>query len=154
MSDMTTKDSRGFFMLPQAPEQSAYYTYGTPARGEGQFAHPKLISLVCMVEHRWQSLDRRKIGIGNISLPGGGEFKPHKGHKSGLDVDIRIVRKDGKHLPVNRFDSQYDQAATAKLIQLFFESAIVQAIYFNDLAIRGVQYARNHDDHFHITVRD
>jgi hypothetical protein len=134
-------DSRGFFMLPQSPEQSGYYTYGTPARGEGQFAHPKLISLVCLIEHRWQSLDTRKIGMGN------------KGHRSGLEVDIRILRKDGNHMPVNRFDPQYDHASTAKLIQLFFESAIVQAIYFNDLRIRGVQYARNHDDHFHITVR-
>ena len=43
------------------------------------------------------------IGIGDISLKGGGDFfynpphtqPPHKGHKTGLEVDIRPMRKDG-----------------------------------------------------------
>ena len=60
--------SAGFFMLPQHPEQGGYgfYTYGTPARGAGQFAHPKLLYVLNLVEFRWQGMDDRKMGIDNI----------------------------------------------------------------------------------------
>lgn len=97
------KDCRGFFMLPQYTERGAngYYTYGTPAHGAGQYAHPKLLSLICMIEHIWQGQDNRKIG------------------------------KDGKPEAVRRTDKQYDRDATALLIEMFFHSGIVQVIYFN-----------------------
>jgi hypothetical protein len=73
MAQHQVKDSRGYFKLPQNPEQGGYgyYTYGTPGLGAGQFAHPKLISIINMVEHRWQGMDDRKIGFGNISLADG-----------------------------------------------------------------------------------
>lgn len=154
MIEIQPKDSRGYFMLPQKPEGAAYYTYGTPPSGPGQYAHQKLLSLIFMIEHRWQALDDRKIGIGNISLAGGDHFPPHDGHKRGRDVDIRPLRKDRKSAPVTRWDQQYDRDATAKLIELFFESHIIQVIYFNDLTIPRVKPASYHDDHFHITIKE
>ena len=30
MLEVQPKDSRGYFMLPQAPEGAGYYVYGTP----------------------------------------------------------------------------------------------------------------------------
>lgn len=51
----------------------------------------------------------RKIGIGNVSLAGGGKFKSHISHKDGLQVDIRPLRKDGKNVGVTIYDSQYDR---------------------------------------------
>ena len=56
MAEPPIKDSHGFFNLPQHPEQDCYdyYTYGTPAQGAGQYAHPKLLSLLNLVEHRLQ----------------------------------------------------------------------------------------------------
>jgi penicillin-insensitive murein DD-endopeptidase len=119
MVQVQPKDSRGFFMLPQQPEEAGYYTYGTPASGAGQYADPRLLSLLLLIEHRWQGMDDRKIGIGNISLAEGAKFEPHASHRSGRDVDIRLFRKDRKVEPVTRFDAQYDQAATAKLIGMF-----------------------------------
>lgn len=153
MLEIQHKDSRGDFMLPQHPEEAAYYTYGTPPGGAGQYAHPKLISLLLMVEHRWQGIENRKIGIGNISLAGGGKYPAHNGHKSGRDVDIRLFRKDGKEEPVTRFDPQYDQQATARLIELFFESDLIEVIFFNDPMIPRVKSLNRHDDHFHVTIR-
>jgi murein endopeptidase len=154
MAEPLVKDSRGFFKLPQNPEQGGfgYYTYGTPAHGAGQFAHPKLISLLNLVEFRWQGMDKRKMGVGNISLAGGVRFDPHQGHQSGLDADIRPMRKDGLELPVRWMDEQYDHEATCKLISLFFESAIVSVIYFNDPKAPRVKPRFRHDDHFHVTV--
>jgi penicillin-insensitive murein DD-endopeptidase len=153
MLELQPKDSRGYFMIPQIPEEAAYYTYGTPAGGAGQYAHPKLLSLLFMVEHCWQGIDDRKIGVGNISLAGGGKYKDHKGHRSGCDVDIRLLRKDRHEAPVNRFDKQYDSESTAKLIEIFFESGIIQVIYFNDLQVPRVRPLVRHDDHFHVTIQ-
>lgn len=154
MAEPPIKDSRGFFRLPQNPEQGGYgyYTYGTPARGGGQFAHPRLLSLLNLVEHRWQGMDDRKIGIGNISLANGVKFDPHEGHQSGLDVDVRLIRKDGLENPAKWTDAQYDFEATARLINLFFESGIVKVIYFNDLRIPRVKPRFRHDNHFHVTI--
>ncbi len=154
MAEPTIKDSRGFFKLPQDPEQGGvgYYTYGTPALGAGQFAHPKLLSLLDLVEFRWQGMDDRKIGIGNISLAGGAKFRPHEGHVSGLDVDIRLIRKDGLRLPVCWNDRQYDREATEMLICLFFESSLVKVVYFNDPKIPRVRPRFKHDNHFHVTI--
>ena len=154
MLELQPKDTRGYFVLPQRPEGAAYYTYGTPPAGAGQYAHHKLLSLLLMVEHRWQALDDRKIGIGNISLANGVKYQDHKGHRSGRDVDIRLFRKDRQQAPVTRLDKQYDRDATATLIDLFLESHIIQVIYFNDLTIPRVRPLARHDDHFHITIKE
>lgn len=155
MSDsLPPKDCRGYFMLPQHSEhgENGYYTYGTPEHGAGQYAHPRLLSLICMIEHIWQGRDPRKIGIGNISLFDGATFDPHKGHIDGLDVDIRLFRKDGKPEGIRRTDKQYDRDATALLIEMFFHSGLVQVIYFNG-DVPGVTHRIFHDDHFHVTVK-
>lgn len=153
MLEVQAKDSRGYFVLPQIPEQAAYYTYGTPPGGAGQYAHPKLLSLIFMIEHRWQGIDDRKIGIGNISLAGGIKYPDHSGHRSGLDADIRLFRTDRQQAPVTRFDEQYDREATARLIDIIFGSNIIQVIYFNDLQIPRVKPLARHDDHFHVTIK-
>ncbi len=107
-----------------------------------------------MIEHRWDAVDTRKIGIGNISLAGGAKYPDHKGHRSGRDVDIRLFRKDRKEAAVTRFDTQYDRDATAMLIGMFLDSPVIQVIYFNDLTIPRVKPLAHHDDHFHITTKE
>lgn len=153
MKDIATTDSRGFHMVPQRPEQVGYYTYGTPGHGAAQFAHPKLMSVICRTEWLWQAADERMIGIGNISTAGGARMPDHRSHRSGLDVDVRPLRRDGMNLRVTRFDKLYDRDATARLIGLFFDSGEVEVIYFNDLQIPVVKFLIGHDDHFHVTVR-
>ena len=153
MVEAQPKDSRGYFMLPQKPENGGYYTYGTPIRGAGQYADPRLLSLLVMTEHRWQGLDNRKLGIGNISLADGTPYKDHQSHKSGCDVDMRLLRKDGREDAVTRFDRQYDQEATARLIAMFFEHPIIKVIFFNDPMIPRVKPLKRHDDHFHVTIK-
>ncbi|WP_374581563.1 hypothetical protein [Pseudoduganella sp.] len=49
------QDARGYFILPQAPEDAGYYMYGAPANGAGQYAHPVLMSVLLVVEREWQS---------------------------------------------------------------------------------------------------
>ena len=154
MSPTPPKDSRGYFMLPQAPEDAGYYAYGTPSQGAGQYAHPALLSVLCFVEREWQAIDNRKFGVGNISLAGGGKFEKHGSHKDGLQVDIRAVRIDGKRRGVSRLQHhEYDKQATAKLVELFFSHASVRQILFNDPDIPRVRAWIGHDDHFHVDIR-
>ena len=153
MLEVQPKDSRGYFMLPQAPEEAGYYVYGTPDQGGGQYAHPEMLTILFSIERQWQAIDHRKFGIGNISLSGGGRFKPHGSHKNGLQVDIRPLRKDGAHVPVNYFQAGYDKEATARLIGLFRAHPAVITVYFNDLSIPGVLPMVNHDNHFHVAIR-
>jgi penicillin-insensitive murein endopeptidase len=150
-------DSRGYFMLPQAPMDSGYYTYGKlynkPDKGAYQYAHPDLMTTILRVGLEWQAIDRRRFGVGNISLPGGRKNKDHKSHTNGLQVDVRPLRKDGLEHAVSWMDSQYDEAATAKLIELFRTFAPVTRVFFNGRGIPFVLPLSGHDDHFHVELR-
>ena len=53
--EVQAQDARGYFILPQAPEDAGYYVYGTAANGAGQYAHPVLMSDLLVEEREWQS---------------------------------------------------------------------------------------------------
>lgn len=153
VSKIEPQDNRGYFVLPQAPEEAGYYVYGTPPNGGGQYAHPSMMSALIRVERAWQSVDRRRFGVGNISLAGGSPFPGHSTHRSGLEVDLRPLRKDGAEVAVAWSHIAYDREATAKLISLFRSYAPVELVYFNDTKIPGVTLFVNHDNHFHVKLR-
>jgi penicillin-insensitive murein DD-endopeptidase len=152
-----TQDSRGFFMLPQAPMDSGYYVYGElykkPARGAYQYAHPIMMVAILRVALQWQAIDKRRIGIGDISLAGGIQTPDHASHKNGLQVDIRPLRTDGREDPVCWWDAKYDRDSTARLIELFRTFAPVTGVLFNDSSIPFVRNAKRHDNHFHVELR-
>lgn len=144
-------------MLPQAPEDSGYYVYGklngNPSNGAFQYAHPVLMSAILRVEREWQATENRKFGIGDISLAGGLANKDHKSHMTGLEVDVRPLRKDGLHLPVTWEASEYDHDGTAKLIEIFRIYAPVELVYFNGPGIPFVRRRVKHDNHFHVQLK-
>ena len=146
------RDARGYFMLPQDAGELAYYVYGTPGQGRAQYCHPDLLSFLLSVAAQWGARDSRKIGIGNISLAGGARFRPHLGHRSGLEVDLRPLRRDGLHLPVSYRSACYDAGATAALVQLLRVIGAPRKILFNDTRIEGVCACRSHDDHLHVEL--
>lgn len=151
------QDSRTFFMLPQTPMDSGYYVYGElhhrPAKGAYQYAHPTMMTTILRVAFEWQAIDKRRIGIGDISLAGGIKTPDHASHKSGLDVDVRPLRKDGLEMPVLWSDPEYDKDGTVKLIELFRTFASVITVLFNGPDIPFVKKAIRHDNHFHVKLR-
>lgn len=150
MSEVAPQDARGLFMLPQAPEGSGYYVYGTPINGAAQYAHPNMMTLLLAVEREWILIDKRKFGVGNISVAGGLAFG-HKSHRKGLEVDVRPLRKDGHQAPVTFLSPDYDRYGTQLLIQLFRACAAVPlVIFFNDGKIPGTRPLAGHNDHFHV----
>ncbi|MBJ7313489.1 penicillin-insensitive murein endopeptidase [Rugamonas sp. CCM 8940] len=160
------KDSRGYYMLPQAPEDAGYYVYGNlhyvPGTGRlAQYAHPKLLTLIFQIERDWQAICNRKFGIGNISIDGGKQYDSHKSHQKGIEMDCRPVRKDmmtGQDARCSYRDTAvYDFEATLWLICLFVEHPWVKLVYFNDPNIQGALGSRvtsqlRHDDHFHVEL--
>lgn len=158
------KDSRGHFMLPQAPEDAGYYVYGNvgyvPNTGHlAQYAHADLLSVIFYIEREWQAICDRKFGIGNISIDGGTPFDGHYTHQRGIEMDCRPVRKDkltGPHASVSYRDAVYDRAATIQLLRLFAQHPEVKLIYFNDAevqkAIGRVTSCVGHNDHFHVEL--
>lgn len=152
-----TQDSRGFYMLPQAPMDAGYYVYGElyekPAKGAYQYAHPIMQTAIQRVAWEWQAIDPRRIGVGDISLANGPKPPDHDGHRSGLDVDIRPMRKDGRELPVRWWEKEYDREATRKLIGLFQTFAPVILVIFNDPDIPFLSRAPKHDNHMHFKLR-
>lgn len=153
MIEVQPKDARGYFMLPQRPEDSGYYIYGTPAEGAYQYAHPAMMSVLFWVEREWAATESRQFGIGNISMANGESTGEHHSHKDGLQVDVRPLRKNGEHLPVTWMQSEYDGEATAKLIAIFFSHPLVKQVLFNDNRIPGVRHWVRHDDHFHVGIK-
>lgn len=147
------RDGRGYVMIPQSPEGVGYYTYGNPGFGVNQYIHPKMLTLIFAVEREWQTMDCRQFGVGDISSAGGSAVDGHDSHRTGLDVDIRPLRKDGKHIGCVYQDKEYDRAGTEKLINLFRTLAPAPLlILFNDTKIMGVRLWPRHDDHFHMQL--
>ncbi|MTV39472.1 penicillin-insensitive murein endopeptidase [Duganella radicis] len=151
------EDSRHFFMLPQTPMDSGYYVYGElhkkPARGAYQYASPLMMTAILRVAFEWQAIDKRRFGVGDISIAGGGATPDHRSHKNGLQVDVRPLRKDGLEEGVIWSDSHYDKEGTKRLIEMFRTFAPVVQIFFNDPNIPFVKKMKNHDNHFHVELR-
>lgn len=146
------QDNRSYWMLPQNPEESGYYNYGTPGNGAGQYCHPNLLNFLFAAEHKWVMIDDRRFGVGNISLAGGLVFSPHHSHRNGLQVDVRALRKDGRAVPVKYTSSDYDREGTIRLVDCFFSTGMVKKIFFNDAKIPKTSPLPGHDDHLHIEV--
>lgn len=118
-----------------------------------QYAHPLTTTAILRVGLEWQTIDRRRFGVGNISLPGEQKNKDHKSHMDGPQVDIRPLRKDGHEEQVTWMDTQYDQVGTAALIELFRTFAPVTRVLFNGHGIPFVLPLRGDDDHFLVELR-
>jgi hypothetical protein len=73
MLEVQPKDSRDYFMLPQAPQDAGYYVYGRldgmPSHGAYQYAHPSMMTAILRVEGEWLAIDKRKFGVGGIKAP-------------------------------------------------------------------------------------
>lgn len=131
--------------------------YSFSANRNKQFGLAKTIKAIEAIGGAWFSTHSTGplIGIGNISLNGGGFMSPHRSHQRGLDVDIRPLRHDGARVAVTFQDASYSQQRTQDLVNVIKANGIltVQFILFNDPGITGVQSAPGHDNHLHVRFR-
>jgi hypothetical protein len=137
---------------------TGFVTNNRGEHGEFQFGQQSTIDAALRTAAAWDVLHpNRPFSIGQISKEGGGDFRPqHQSHRTGLDIDVRPVRKDGQNLGVDISESQYHRALTTELIDLWWRNAPVQLVYFNDPTVVNAGLSTHlggHNDHFHVRVR-
>jgi len=92
------------------------------------------------------------LGIGDLARPGGGSIDGHASHQNGLDVDIRLPRRDRARGPAN--PSNYDRALTQAVVDRLVQRGASLVLIGPSLNLRGpsgvVVRWPNHDDHLHV----
>ena len=140
----------------QLPERgTGFYSYSRYRHK--QFGLAETIRAIETICHDW-FLNHRTgplIGIGNISVRGGGPVPPHSSHQRGVDVDIRPLRSDGARVSVRYQDAAYSRSRTQELVNTIRANSIlsIDIILFNDPDVVGVQPWPGHDDHLHVRFR-
>jgi murein endopeptidase len=129
-----------------------YYTYA--ASRSKQWGRKATIDAIQAIGEAWMRdhPDPPLIGVGNISLRGGGPMPPHSSHRQGVDVDIRPMRQDGKAAPVSIKQSQYSRERTVELVKFIRGNGVLEVvtILFNDASVPGVRPWKGHDNHLHV----
>ena len=97
-----------------------------------------------------------RLGIGDISLAGGGPVGGHLSHENGLDADIRLVRADGREAGVDA--ASYDRGMTQVLVDRLVAQGASLVLIGPSLDLYGpagvVVTWPNHDDHVHVRFPD
>jgi hypothetical protein len=132
-----------------------YYSYS--ANRTKQFGLAETIQAIEAIARSWFNNHRSGplIGVGNISFRGGGSMPPHSSHQRGLDVDFRLLRRDGARVGVRYQDPAYSRSRTQQLVNTIRVNSVLQVelILFNDPSVTGVQPWQGHDDHLHVRFK-
>lgn len=132
-----------------------YYSYAQFR--EKQFGLAQTIQAIENIASTWFHNHRTGplIGVGNISKNGGGPVPPHSSHQTGLDVDFRLLRKDGAKIGITFRAPNYSLARTQDLVNTILGNSVlsVKLILCNDDRLKGVQPWPGHDDHLHVRFK-
>jgi murein endopeptidase len=103
----------------------------------------------------------QRIGIGDLSRPGGGDFgvrygRPgHVSHQNGLDADLYYPRLDRKERPPDR-PAQIDRRLAQELVDRFVAAGAVKVFVGPNTGLTGppdvVQALAHHDNHLHVRI--
>ena len=125
--------------------------------GTANWGTASAIAFIDLAARRNVAAGRGRVALGDIGLEHGGDIAGHDTHEQGLDVDVRLVRKDRAQCRAgtNYRSSAYDRSATRALIQAIrgFAPGHVKVIYFNDPVLIKEGLTRRlagHDDHLHV----
>jgi murein endopeptidase len=100
-----------------------------------------------------------RLGVGDLSRRGGGEFGRrfgglgHASHQNGQDVDVYYPRLDRAELEP-RTVAQVDRRLSQDLVDRFVEAGAVYVFVGRGVCLRGprprVDCIPNHDNHMHV----
>lgn len=141
-----------------------YYTYNPatqrpPGGAERRWGTAMLVAQVIELGEWWAATHpgQPRLGIGDLSRPQGGPFHGpvvgHSSHQNGLDVDIRLPRRDGVEGPAN--PGNYDRALTQQVVDRLAAQGATVILVGPSLDVHGpVTVWPNHDDHLHVRFAD
>lgn len=135
--------------LPEAGP--GFFSYTRPER---RFGRAEVIRVLRELGAAWQRAhpDGPRIAIGDLSRRGGGPMPPHHSHQLGVDVDIRLMRQDGRETGVTFRDPAYSLALTRDLVNRLRTNGrlAVQYIFCNDPRLPGTRQWAGHENHLHV----
>lgn len=136
---------------PLPREGDGFYSHSHTSR---QYGLAETIRALQTIGAKWFAAYPKgpSIGIGEISLKGGGDISGHASHEKGVDVDIWLMRKDHRKEPTNYKNPEYSRPLTQELVNLIRVNTVlkVERIYFNDPQVQGVRPWAGHDNHLHV----
>ena len=149
-------------------EGPAYFTWDpvkkrAPNREWRRVGTDRLLRLVLRVldEYAAANPGAPRVGIGDLSRPGGGDFGPrfgghgHVSHQIGLDVDVYYPRLDRRELQPRRV-AHVDRELAQDLVDRFVDAGARRVFVGPSLGLKGprpvVQALPNHDDHLHVRL--
>jgi len=112
--------------------------------------------------YRREFPDAPRVGIGDLSRPGGGRFGKrfgglgHASHQNGVDVDVYYARLDGMERAPRRVD-QIDRELAQELVDRFVRAGASYVFVGPLTGLTGprkvVQKLSHHDNHVHVRFR-
>lgn len=151
---------RGVILPERGPGFYTYYPYTQrpPNREDRRHGTALLVREIVALGKWWEATNpgAPRLGIGDLSAEGGGDFDLHASHENGLDVDIRLPRSDGQEGQSN--PGNYDRRLTQGIVDRVVARGAEYVFYGPNLDVRGpsgrVMIWPNHDDHLHIRFPD
>ncbi len=148
-------------------EGPGYYTYNpatqAPPGGEGRtWGTAALVHQMIDLGGWWARTHPRqpRLGVGDLAQEHGGPFTGpvvgHASHENGLDVDIRLVRADGREAATD--PGSYDRALTQSVVDRLIAQGASLVLKGPSLDLTGpsgvVMEWPGHDDHLHVRFPD
>jgi hypothetical protein len=155
----------GAVRLPVRGE--GFYTYDPatqrpPQSPERRWGTTALVDQILDLGRWWHARHPRgaRLGVGDLSRRSGGPFTGpvvgHSSHQNGLDVDIRLPRRDGVEGPATA--ATYDRALTQQVVDRLVAQGASLVLIGPSLDLTGpagvVVRWPNHDDHLHVRFPD
>ena len=139
-----------FAQMPK--EGKGFYCYGPEQK---RYGLPEVVRAIARISEQWQQTYPQgpRIGVGNISLQGGGVMPPHKSHQKGIDIDLRLVASTAREIGMTWRSPEYSRERTQALVNLIRNNSglNVRTILFNDPNVKGVAPWEGHEDHLHVS---
>ncbi|RDH44055.1 penicillin-insensitive murein endopeptidase [Zooshikella ganghwensis] len=174
VSSSRPKSKTSFIQMPAGGR--GFYTYTSAKRAWGK---PRLVYGLQRVAAAWKKEKPTwgEIGIGDISFQKGGFIRGHASHRKGIDVDIRLIRKDGLRQGSTIYKNSYSYKRSREFLNSYLQKYFkVNLVFFNDKNMfsmlpryagkrraecrqkpgkSGLSYVMcwpNHHDHFHLRI--
>jgi Penicillin-insensitive murein endopeptidase len=152
--------------LPSEGEH--FYTWDpvkrrSPNRSWRRWGTDRLVRILLQVAREYHDAHprARRLAIGDLSRPRGGDFGPrfgyigHATHQNGLDADVYYPRADGRPRAPD-YASQIDRRLSQELVDRFVAKGAVAIYVGPNTGLGGppgvVQPLVNHDNHLHVRL--
>lgn len=141
-----------------------YYTYDPrypdrrPNAGDRRWGTDALVRELIDLGEWWARThpSRPRLGFGDLSRREGGSLDLHHSHENGLDIDIRLPRRDGREGRAH--PGNYDPERTQEIVDRLVDRGAELILIGHSLDLSGpagvVVRWPAHDDHLHVRLRD